>query len=186
VEGLGLSGRDLRFVITGAMGGGKTSLIAHLVADGFGGVAEPARAVLAEQRAAGGDGTPERDPERFIELMLERCERDAVAHGSATAPVFFDRGVPDLIGYAELFELDTAPLEAAAQRHPYNPTVFVLPSWPEIYVTDDERRMTVEQAAAFGDRVRDIYTSLGYTLVEVPRATVVERAAFVRAAIDGT
>jgi predicted ATPase len=181
MEGIGLTER--RFVITGAMGSGKTPLIEHLVADGFCGVSEPARAVLAEQRATGGPGTPERDPQRFVELMLERCERDAATYEGTTSPVFFDRGVPDLIGYAQLFGLDPAPFEDAARRHRYNDVVFVLPSWPEIYVTDDERRMTVEQAAAFGDRVCEIYASLGYTLVEVPRASIADRAAFVIAAV---
>ena len=63
--------------------------------------------------------------------------------------------------------------------HRYNDLVFVLPSWPQIYVTDTERRMTFEAAEAFGERVRSIYAGLGYSVVEVPCDTVVARARFI-------
>jgi predicted ATPase len=39
--------------------------------------------------------------------------------------------------------------------------------------------MTFEAADAFGDRVRSIYVELGYSVVEVPRDTVVARARFI-------
>ncbi len=55
----------------------------------------------------------------------------------------------------------------------------MLPSWPEIYVTDSGRRMTFEQAAAFGDRVRTIYVDLGYSVVDVSRESVAARARFI-------
>ena len=51
-----------RVVITGAMGSGKSTLLAELRKRGFTVVPEPARIVLAEQHATGGDGVPERSP----------------------------------------------------------------------------------------------------------------------------
>ena len=93
--------------------------------------------------------------------------------------MFFDRGIPDLIGYAELFGLDAADAATAAAVHRYNDLVFMLPSWPEIYATDAERRMTFEAAKAFGERVRDIYVQLGYSVVDVPRDTIVARVRFI-------
>ena len=97
----------------------------------------------------------------------------------APGPVFFDRGIPDLIGCAELFGLDAADAATAAAVHRYNDLVFMLPSWPEIYATDTERRMTFEAAKAFGERVRDIYVQLGYSVVDVPRDTIVARVRFI-------
>ena len=84
-----------------------------------------------------------------------------------------------LIGYAELFGLDTSTAENAAAVHRYNDVVFALPSWPEIYVTDSERTMTFESAQAFGERVRNIYEDFGYTVVLVPRDTIGARARFI-------
>jgi predicted ATPase len=43
--------------------------------------------------------------------------------------------------------------------------------------------MSFADAAAFGERVRGIYHRLGYTLLEVPRATVTERASFLLRAV---
>jgi predicted ATPase len=48
-------------VITGPPGSGKTPIVDELVAAGFTGVAEPAREVIAEQRAHGGDGVWDRN-----------------------------------------------------------------------------------------------------------------------------
>ena len=95
--------------------------------------------------------------------MLERAIADYQRLGGASEPAFFDRGIPDMVGYAEVFALDAfAPL-AASRRYRYDEVVFVLPAWPEIYVTDGDRRMTFESARAFGERVREVYLDLGYT-----------------------
>ena len=97
----------------------------------------------------------------------------------APGPVFFDRGIPDLIGYAELFGLDASDAAIAAAVHRDNDCVSVLPSWPDIYATDSERRMTYEAAETFGRRVRGIYVELGYSVVDVPCDPVVARARFI-------
>ena len=166
-------------VITGPPGSGKTPLVRELVASGFAGVAEPAREVIAEQRAIGGDGLYDKNPQLFFDLLLSRAVADVRRMSGAPSAVFFDRGIPDLIGYAELFGLDPSAAAHAAAEHRYDDPVFVLPSWPEIYVTDGDRRMTFEQAAAFGERVRSIYLELGYSLVDVPRDTVAARSRFI-------
>ena len=127
--------------------------------------------MLAEQRAAGGDGVPERSPQRFCDLMLERMKRDYDEHPSA----FYDRGIPDLVGYAHLFGLEPPRVEG----HRYDDRVFVLPAWREIYATDDERKMTFEMAEAFGEDVRRLYESLGYEIVDVPRDTPAARAHYI-------
>ena len=168
-----------RFVVTGAPGSGKTPVLRELVRHGFLGVNEPARDILAEQRAIGGNGVPDKDPTLFCELMLERAIADYQRLGGAGTPAFFDRGIPDMVGYAEIFALDTFAPMAASRRYRYDDVVFVLPAWPEIYVTDDDRRMTFESARTFGERVREVYLDLGYTIVEVPCDSVETRTRFI-------
>ena len=59
------------FVLTGAPGAGKTAILDRIGA-GIRRVGEPAREILAEQRAVGGAGTHDRDPSLFVDLLLER------------------------------------------------------------------------------------------------------------------
>jgi len=39
--------------------------------------------------------------------------------------------------------------------------------------------MTFESAQAFGERVREVYRDLGYTIVDVPRDSVERRTRFI-------
>src|SRR4030095_1263694 len=151
----------------------------ELVRLGFLGVDEPAREILAEQRAIGGNGVYDRDPQLFCDLMLERAIADYQRLEGTGEPAFFDRGIPDMVGYAEIFALDTSAALAASRRSVYDDVVFVLPAWREIYVTDGDRRMTFESARAFGERIREVYLDLGYEIVEVPRDSVETRARFI-------
>src|SRR4030095_4949313 len=91
---------------------GKSTLLAELRKHGFTVVPEPARIVLAEQRAADGDGVPERNPQRFCDLMLERMKADYDEHPSA----FYDRGIPDLVGYQPLFGVEPPRVADPATR----------------------------------------------------------------------
>lgn len=167
------------FVITGPPGSGKTPILNELAAMGYAVVPEPAREIIAEQRAIGIARVYDHDPRLFWELMLSRAVSDFEAARAIDSRVFFDRGIPDLIGHAALSGHDPSAAMEAAGRLRYNDRVFALPSWPEIYVTDEDRRMTFEAAAAFGEHVRQVYADLNYTIIDVPRDSVSARVEFI-------
>lgn len=172
------------FVLTGPPGSGKTALLAALRAPGVVCVDEPARAVIARQRAIGGTGTSDQDPGLFVDLMLSRALDDHARHAGGAAPVVFDRGIPDLFAYAGYYDLDLTPIRAASDRCRYNPTVFFAPAWPEIYAQDGERTMTFDAARQFGDAICQAYSHAGYQLTELPCAPIATRAALILAAVD--
>lgn len=172
-----------RFILTGAPGSGKSTILDHL-GDDIRVMGEPAREVLAEQRAIDGDGTHDRDRSLFVSLLLQRSidKYEAVLHEER--PVLFDRGVPDCITYATLMDVDPTPSLEAAERYRYHDDVLILEPWEAIYDTDDERTMSFEQTAPFHDALVDAYARTGYPLVVVPTGSVEDRAAFVRAFIE--
>ncbi len=169
------------FVLTGGPGAGKTSIIEALARAGFAHAAEAGRQIIQDQVRVSGQALPWRDRALYAELMLSF---DLRAHDIAMAgsgPVLFDRGVPDVIGYLRLEGLPVPEhMTVAAARLRYNRHVFICPPWPEIYRQDNERRQTEDIAASTYQAMADIYAELGYDLIDVPKAPVDARMAFVR------
>lgn len=171
-----------RFIVTGAPGTGKTALTAAL-AGRFVTVAEPAREVIAEHRAATGEVTLDGRPDLFVELLVERSKEKFHSSDEDTTTIF-DRGLPDCVAYALAGGVDPGPALEVARRFRYEEPVFVTAPWAEIYTTDDLRRATFEQVEAFHASLLWAYRELAYELVEVPRASVEVRAAFVGEWLD--
>jgi predicted ATPase len=172
------------FILTGAPGSGKTAILSRLI-DEFRCVDEPAREVLAEQRATGGRGTWDQDPALFVDLLLERSIVKYETARRSGDTVLFDRGVPDCVVYAVLAGTDPGPSLAAVGLYRYQPHVFFLEPWSDIYETDEERIMTFDDTVSFSEALRDVYERSGYTLVDVPRGSVDDRAAFVGGVLEG-
>jgi predicted ATPase len=169
---------DELWILTGAPGSGKTAILEELRGR-LRCVDEPARRVLAEQRAIGGPGIPERDPARFVELLLEVSIAD---HERALGgdPTLFDRGIPDCIAYAIHLGVDPGPSVRASDRYRYHDEVLVLEPWEQIYATDDERTMSFADTVAFHAALEDAFERSGYRRVTVPRGSATDRAAFVQ------
>lgn len=167
------------FIITGAMGAGKSTILKELRKLGLLCIDEPARQILAEQRAIEGSGVPEHDPKLFTDLLLSRSIYQFKQMENHQGPVIYDRGIPDNIGYAKLFDLDLHTSTKAAHQYQYNKYVFFLPAWEEIYENDDERKMTFSESKLFGDDMKKVYENLGYNITEVPFLTPPGRAKFI-------
>ena len=172
------------FVITGGPGSGKTTLLEQLRRRGFATVAEAGRAIIRDQLAVGGTAHHTADWALGAEVALAwemRSYREAARN---TGPVFFDRGIPDMVGYHPMMGRPTpAHFRAAAERFRYHRLVFVAPPWPEIYVNDAERKQDFAEALRSYDAVVVAYESCGYELVTLPKSTVDERANFVLARV---
>ncbi len=167
---------DRFFVLTGGPGSGKTTLIEALAKRGFATAAEAGRGIIRDQQAIGGAALPWADRSLFAELMLSWELRSyQVALGEA-GPVFFDRGVPDTMGYLRLCGLPVpGHIANAARRFRYNRRVFIAPPWPDIFEQDTERKQTLDEAERTFRAVSKVYAELGYELLELPRAPVETR-----------
>lgn len=175
-----LAASGLAVVLTGCSGGGKSTLLAELARRGFQVRAEAGRQIVREQLHLGGDGLPWTDALKFVELAASRTMHQFNTALPAGAPVFFDRSLVDLVSFLDMKRIDVpAYLRRAVATYCYAPTVFVTPPWREIYVDEEERAKSFEDACREYDALVAGYADAGYRLVEVPKRPVAERADFI-------
>lgn len=168
------------FVITGGPGVGKTTLLETLARQGYPYVPEVAREIIREQMAQNGDALPWANIPAYTCLMLSRSIDSFQHHQTHNEILFFDRGIPDTLAYAILTQQTVFPeLQHATRNFRYNPLVFILPPWSEIYQTDTERKQTYQEAVATHNAMLTTYRQLDYTPIIVPKGTPEERATFV-------
>jgi predicted ATPase len=116
--------------------------------------------------------------------MLERSIASFLDHEDAQHPTFFDRGLPDTLGYAHIIQLpDQRAIEEACDLHRYA-KIFLAPPWRAIYTTDTERKQTFEEALTSFETVVKIYTRCGYDPILLPLTTPNDRADFVESHLD--
>jgi len=171
------------YILSGAMGAGKSTVLKELRTRGALCVDEPARIILKEQRATGGRGVPDIDPALFNSLVLNKMMKDFEQNADGSIPVIFDRGIPDMISYAKLLCTDPAEAIKASGTFRYNKHVFMFSAWEEIYTNDEERKMSYELAREFGENVRKVYMDTGYEIIDVPLVSVEQRVEFIRKCI---
>jgi predicted ATPase len=168
------------YIVTGGPGSGKTSLLEALRSRGYSCSVEAGRGIIQDQVSIAGQALPWKDRSLFAELMLSWEMRSYHIAEETTGPVFFDRGIPDVLGYLRLIGLPLPEhLQNAVQKVRYNSSVFIAPPWPEIFSQDRERKQDFNEAIRTYDALAATYEGLGYRLVEIPRIPVEHRATFI-------
>jgi len=167
-------------VVSGGPGSGKTTLLQELEARGYTISAEVARRIIQDQVHSGGSALPWQDRETYTRLMLQGSIASYLEHASSPTEVFFDRGIPDTLGYARIIKLqDDSLIQQACERFRYAPRVLLCPPWEEIYETDSERKQDFAEAVSTYRQLAMVYQECGYEVIEVPKAPPEERAGFV-------
>jgi predicted ATPase len=173
---------DRFVIISGCSGGGKSTLLVELGRRGHAVVDEPGRRIVKEELKSEGSALPWIDETAFARRAVALALADRASAGMPDGWIFFDRGLIDAA--AGLQHLTGEPVLAAlSQSHRYHRRVFLTPPWPEIYVTDAERRHGLDRALAEYCRLLEVYPSLGYEVSILPKIGVPERADFVMSAL---
>jgi predicted ATPase len=173
-------------IISGCSGGGKSTLLTELGGRGFATVEEPGRRIVREELA--GDGSALRSALPWVNAVAfaRRAIAMSLADMAAAAPhhgwIFFDRGLIDAA--VALEHLCGEPARTTVGVHCFHPRVFLAPPWPDIYVSDDERRHAFDAAIAEYERLREAYPALGYEVVTLPRVAVSARADFILSSLE--
>jgi len=107
---------------------------------------------------------------------------DRVSASTLEGWVFFDRGLVDAAAGLQHLTGE-AVVASLGETHRFYRRIFLAPPWPEIYVTDPERRHGFDFAVAEYSRLLEIYPALGYEVVILPKTQVAERADFILKAL---
>jgi predicted ATPase len=170
---------NLRYVISGGPGFGKTSIIKELENRSFQSIHEISRSIIKEQIESGGDILPWKNLTAFSGLVFEQRLQQHV-HAPKTEVCFYDRGIVDVIAYLKKDKLAVPPayIETAQSYH-YNEIVFLTPPWKEIYLMDNERKEDFENAFEIHQMIEETYKQLGYHTENIPLVNVKERVEFI-------
>ncbi len=172
-----MSKYENRYIITGGPGSGKSSLLNALSAKGYQCFEEISRVIIQEQHKIGGDKVPWENLAEFADICFERMG-DQLSECKPTRNCFFDRGLPDIIAYVRRGGLN-APAKYFEKCKDYNKCIFLAPPWKEIFINDDERPESFEDALEISSFLRNTYRELGFTIVELPKLSIKERLLFI-------
>lgn len=168
-------------VLTGAPGAGKTSLLTAAAAAGLAISHEVARELLQQP---GGMALRESDPLGFADAMLDAHLREFEAMRGHPGPVVFDRGLPDVVGFLDVSGLPVSTqIDAACRSVRYDGPIFRAPAWQAIYRQDAERIQDWDGAIASDRAVTAAWRRYGYTIIDLPLASVEARLAAVLGAL---
>ena len=165
-------------VVSGCSGGGKSTLLMELGRRGYATVEEPGRRIVKEEMLGAGLALPWVNKIAFARRVVEIALADRAAANREAGWVFFDRGLLDAAAAIQHLTGESM-LKTLGKVHRYHRGIFLTPPWPEIYVTDAERRHGLDDAIAEYRLLLDLYPSLGYEVTILPRVSVHERADFV-------
>lgn len=169
-------------IISGCSGGGKSALLDELAHRGHNTVAEPGRRIVQHESARGGNALPWRDKSAFARRAIDLALQDLTAASANRGWTFFDRGLIDAAAALQAHE-GGAALSNVASHYRFHGSVFLAPPWPEIYVTDPERRHDFGEARREYARLEKVYPALGYGVVILPKCAISARADFVLRAL---
>ncbi|WP_299897516.1 ATP-binding protein [uncultured Aquimarina sp.] len=176
-----------KIVITGGPSTGKTSIINKLEDDGFFCFPEFIRSITQEVKLsndameiASNPIVSVDDPYDFnLQLLQGRIDQYRDPKASDKQISFYDRGIPDVLAYMDLFDqtYDETFIDAC-KSYRYN-KIFILPPWEDIYTSDEERYESFEEAKQIYLHLLNTYTKFGYNCIEVPFGNVKERSTFI-------
>ncbi|MBL0049527.1 MAG: AAA family ATPase [Bacteroidetes bacterium] len=170
---------NLRYIISGGPGFGKTSIIHELENRNFKSIHEISRSIIKDQLEKGGTILPWKDLAAFSGLVFEqRLQQHSQLLDENIH--FYDRGIVDVLAYLIKDNLPIPPnyIKAAQVNH-YNQLVFLTPPWKEIYLIDNERKEDFSNAEQIHNLIESTYQQLGYQTLNIPMMEVNKRVDFI-------
>ena len=165
-----------RYIITGAPGGGKTTILTALRARGYAVVPEAATDVIAREQARGRT-EPWRD-DGFLD-RIARMQHERQQEAVAAAVQIFDRSPICTLALAHYLDRPVTPflageVERVVAAAVYQPRVFLVRLLGFVTATA-ARRITYPESVMFERYHEQAYRAHGFDLIDVPAGPLEER-----------
>lgn len=171
-----------RYIITGAPGTGKTSLINALKQQGHSCYDEVSRKIIIKQQKIGNDKTPWGDLSGFVNLVYQQTIKEL--NIPVKQNTFVDRGLPDSIAYlrARSYKVPEYLVRFPFETY-YESTIFLAPPWEEIYANDPQRPQSSQEAFRIHKYLVEVYQSLHFSIKILPKEMIEKRIDFIQSII---
>jgi len=176
-----ISLKPRKIIITGGPGTGKSTVIDALKEQNYYCFDEVSRDIIKEAQAEGTTQLFLKDPNLFSKKLIEGRIRQFKEADKLSEPIiFFDRGIPDVNAYLKYIKQEIpAEFEVTTRKYQYDNLVFIMPPWDQIYVQDEERYESFNQAQLIHNKLVNYYKELDYYLIFVPFGPVENRADYI-------
>lgn len=176
-----------RIVITGGPGTGKTSIIKELEKRNYFCFHEVVRELTLEAKNKGSLTDLSTNPIANVDdsmnfnlkILNGRIKQYKDSYNLKDEIIFFDRGIADVLGYMDYFKQPYDDIFIKPCEENKYTKIIILPPWKDIYISDDERFESYEEAVEIHFALENIYKKLGYEVIDLPFGAVNERTDYI-------
>ena len=164
--------KNMKVVLSGGPGSGKTTLIRLLREKGYDCIDEFSRSIIEEFQKMGKDSPFKSQPIAFSEKIWQ-CRKQQYQNPkflSKSGPkrfVFFDRGLHDIVAYLDCISAPYDKQKFDLSNFHYDLAI-LLPPWKKIYRKDGQRHEDFEEAEKLYFYIKNTYIKNNIPLVEIP------------------
>lgn len=165
-----------KYIITGAPGTGKTTLIEALK-NQHACIHEVSRKVIVAEQAMNSDGVPWKNVSKFTELVYQASIAALNANPNA---LLTDRSILDLIAYLQIAgKLIPPTLEDFPYHSKYEKIVFFAPAWQDIFHQDMQRLQSFSYCLELEKALKQNYIERGFEIMKLPKESVANRVNYI-------
>lgn len=173
-----------RYILTGAPGAGKTSVLRLLGERGWSVVDEAATAVIAREQAGGVD-KPWESTDFVDKIVAVQRQRQQAAVSAEVQVQFYDRSPFCTLALAQYLRHPVSPALATEiarliEELVYEPAVFFVRPIGVVTPTP-ARRISYQDSLVFEDVHETVYRTHGFQMIDVDTGTIEQRATAIEA-----